>query len=236
MTMRVTMRAGLLSRPITMKGSGFTDLRRKTGRFTFDMSGLAEVSQGKIPAGATMDEIMVYPVLYMRSPTLSPVVPDGKWGKFDLGAATRQMGVNIDSYAQSDPTQYLRYLSVAGEHVKRVGRETIRGVGTTHYTATLNLRKTPDFFPAGPKRDEARKSVDRLIEVTGEDSYPVAVWVDGRSMIRRMHLTMNMKVQGQRIGMDMAFDLFNFGRKPRVKPPPAADVVELPTSGAQPTP
>jgi hypothetical protein len=106
-------------------------------------------------------------------------------------------------------------------------------VQTTHYTATMNMHKAANVYPPGPKRDAARTSTERVIQLTGEDRYPIAVWIDAHKMVRRMTMTMNLKVQGQPVKMDMSFDLFNFGPKPAVKPPPDSDVVELPTSGAQ---
>jgi hypothetical protein len=233
MTLRMTIQAAGLPRPITMTGSGVENPRKRSGRFTLDMSHLADASNGQIPAGAKMEEIVAYPVIYMRSPLLNQAVPDGKWAKLDLQASGKEMGIDFNSLMQNDPTQTLRSLRVSGENVKRVGPERIRGVQTTHYTATMNLRKGANLFPPGPKRDAARKSIDRLIQLSGEDSYPVAVWIDSHKLVRRMSMSMNMKVQGQQMKMDMSFDLFNFGPKPAVKPPPASDVVDLPASGAQ---
>lgn len=232
--MKMTIRAGALSRPITMTGSGYENIRARSGVFTFDMSSLAQASNGAIPRGAKMEEIFLYPVLYMRSPLLKKAVPDGKWAKLDFAAAGKQMGVDFNSLMQNnDPTSTLRNLRVAGEDVKRVGQETVRGVRTTHYSATMNLHKIANVYPPGPKRDAAQRSIDNLIKISGTDSYPVAVWIDSKKLVRRMTLSMNMKVQGQSMKMDMSFDLFNFGPKPKVKAPPASDVVALPASGPQ---
>jgi hypothetical protein len=112
----------------------------------------------------------------------------------------------------------------------------VRGVTTTHYTATMDMHKGADVYPPGPKRDEARKSIERIIELSGTEKYPVAVWIDARHLVRRMSLSMKMNIQGQKMQMDMSFDLFHFGPKPKVKPPPDSDVVELPGSGAQTSP
>jgi hypothetical protein len=228
----MTMNVPGLSHPVTMTGSGYQDLRKRNGVFSFDLSSLAAQSQGQIPAGAKMEEIFAYPSIYMRSPLFGKAVAAGKWMKVDLRAAGRRMGVNFDSLMQSDPTQYLRYLRVAGEDVKRVGTASVRGVQTTHYTANLNLHKTPNFYPPA-RRAAARQAVERVISLAGTDHYPVAVWIDSRKMIRRLSMSMNMKIQGRPMKMDMTIDLFNFGRKPAVKAPPKKDVVAAPLSGAQ---
>jgi hypothetical protein len=232
MTMRMTMTVGALSKPITMTASGFQNFRKRTARMTFDMGDIAEQSNGQLPADATMEEIVAYPAIYMRSPIFNAVA-GGKWVTMDLREAGRRMGFNLDTFMQSDPTQSLRYLRVAGEDVERKGQEPVRGIPTTHYSATMNLHKAPDVFPEGPKRDDARKSMERVIDLTGLEKYPIDVWIDRRNMVRRMSMSMDMKVQGQRMKMGMSFELFNFGPKPAVKPPPAKDVVELPASGAQ---
>jgi hypothetical protein len=226
--MRMKMSSDGLAQPITMTGSGVDNLRRHAARLTLDMSG---ATSGRF------EEIVVFPFIYMRSPLLKQAVPDGKWAKLDLQASAKRQGFDFNSLMQNnDPTQTLRTLRVAGESVRRVGAERVRGVQTTHYTATMNLHKAADVYPSGPKRDAARKSIERVIQLTGEDSYPVGVWIDAHKMVRRMSMSMDMKVQGQQLKMDMSFDLFNFGPKPAVKAPPDSDVVELPTSGAQPGP
>jgi hypothetical protein len=234
--MRMTMESEALPRPVTFTGSGFQNLRNRSGRLTLDMSDLSDVSNGEVPANANVEEIIVWPVIYMRGPVFNAAIPPGKWGKLDLQASGKQMGFDFNSFMQNDPTQTLRQLRVAGEDVKRAGSESVRGVPTTHYSATMNLRKTPDLFPEGPKRDAARKSIDRVIELAGVDKYPVSIWIDRRKLVRRMSFSMNMKVQGQSMKMSMSMDLFAFGPKPEVKPPPADKVVDLPASGAQTAP
>ena len=60
---------------------------------------------------------------------------------------------------QSDPPQFLAYLETVSAGVTKVGTETMRGVDTTHYHATLDLAKAVDRADVPPSlRDELSRS------------------------------------------------------------------------------
>ncbi len=96
-----------------------------------------------------------------------------------------------DLVASTDALEYLR--SVADE-VTEVGAETVRGVDTTHYRATVRLAE----LGASPTRDR----------------YPVEVWVDENGRTRRY--------RAQTLGTEeiLVWEFFDFGVEVDLSPPP----------------
>ena len=60
----------------------------------------------------------------------------------------------------------------------KVGTETLDGVETTHYTATLDPAKIPNGA--------------RLQKLTGASYQPVDVWIDSDDHVRRLHMAYSM--------------------------------------------
>jgi hypothetical protein len=166
----------------------------------------------------------------MTSPLFDSQLPDGKkWLGYDVAKTGRQLGIGDPTqYNQGDPMQTLDNLRATSDRVEKVGSEDVRGVSTTHYRATVELRRLPNIVPPD-QRESARRSAERLIELAGTDSYPVEVWIDRRHMVRRVSLSMNMKVgqTDRRMTMDMTIEMFDFGPKPVPKAPPADEVYDV---------
>jgi hypothetical protein len=128
----------------------------------------------------------------------------------------------------------LRYLRATSGQVTRVGQEEVRGVKTTHYKATIDLRKMPKL---------GRGSAERLIAAGSPATMPIEVWVDGRKLVRRMRMQIAMKLPatagpaaGQEMDLDETIELYNFGPKPRIEPPPADQVYDATELGASAIP
>src|SRR5947199_353129 len=124
-------------------GNGFFDTKGQKGRMSFDLP----------QAGGTVDAVIVHRIIYMHFPaSIAKQIPGGKsWLKLDFAKAAKAQGIDIgalQSTSTTDPSQTLDQLRGAGD-VKKVGTETVRGTETTHYTATLDLRKAADKAPAG---------------------------------------------------------------------------------------
>src|SRR5919106_2928560 len=103
---------------ITIAGRGAFDYRRQAGRMTMDMgSALGSLAP---PGSARVDVIFDGLVMYMRMPFLTRLIPGGRpWIELDLEEVGRQAGVDfaaLSQLGQSDPTQYLTFLSGASEY------------------------------------------------------------------------------------------------------------------------
>jgi hypothetical protein len=215
---------------ITIGGKGAFDYRRQVGRMTMDMgSALGSLA----PPGSTrVDVIMDGLVMYMRMPFLTRLIPGGRpWLALDLEEIGRQAGIDIaalSQFGQSDPTQYLTYLSGASEDVREVGRQSIGGVATTQYHAELDLRKALEQAPAAV-RERARASVEQLDELLADDTMPVDVWIDRRGLPRRMSVAYEVKVPDSDDTFDVRYSLEigDYGTRVRVKPPPESQVTDF---------
>jgi hypothetical protein len=216
---------GLTPEPVTMTGEGLFDAKKQLGRMTFDMSELGKAAGGPDLGEAEM--IFERFVVYMRFPFLQRLQPNLKpWIRFDLEKLGEQQGVDLaglQQLNQSDPSQALAYLKAASGGVEKVGEEEVRGVETTHYRMTVDLRKVAKQIP------EQKANVERVIETSGIEKIPTEVWVDGDGLVRRMKLHYeNMQLAaGQKGDMTMTMELFDFGVPVDVELPPAGQVMDL---------
>ena len=215
MSITGTVRSASLPHPVGYTASGTTDSTGKKADLVMNMPNVR------------LEMVMELPVIYIRLPGLEKQV--GKpWVKENLLKVASSSGINVPGLPQGNdnPRQYVDYLRSIKSGVKRVGRETIRGAKTTHYKATVDLRHYPDRLPAA-QRPQARAGIQRLIQLTGTATYPVEVWLDSEHRVRRMKMSFSEKPRGQRLTIDQTVDMYDFGLKPRIQPPPGDQVKDL---------
>lgn len=229
-----------LDEPLEMHLEGVQDERGHSGRFAGEYENFPEEvtgqgSDGKVP----IEVVSLAPDVYMKSRLFDSALPDGKsWLHLDLAAAGKKLGIGDPTqFGTSDPSETLSDLEATSDRVERVGTEEVRGVSTTHYSATIELRKLPAVVPAA-KRASARRKADKLIEVTGTDSYPVDVWIDKHHLVRRVQVSLKMKIPPQEASMhmDLTTEMYDFGPKPKAKRPPASETVDAAKLAAGATP
>jgi hypothetical protein len=216
--------------PATAEGR--FDTKRQRGEMTLSMD-LSSLGGGDVPGGAgAVKQQMVFDGLtfYIRSPLFEQTLPAGKrWLKIDLAAIGKQSGLDLGALmsqgASQDPTQVLAYLKAASGAVKRVGSETVRGVATTHYKATIDFRKVPDSAPAD-QRAAVRRSIDQLIKLSGASTAPMEVWIGADGLARRVVSTTTTGTAAQRIELRQRIELYDFGTKVDVTIPPASAVLD----------
>ena len=176
-----------------------------------------------VPVPIQMDEIVDGLVAYMEIPALSQEMSSARpWLKLDLGQLGKKAGIDFGSLmsaGDSDPTQALDYLSGTSTGLRSLGSADIRGAQTTHYRATVDLRKVVAHAPAA-NRAALKASISTLErELGGTVRYPVDVWIDSTGRLRRISERMKMPALTQT--MFMTEDLYGFGTPVDVTPPPA---------------
>jgi hypothetical protein len=130
-----------------------------------------------------MDAITQGFVIYLKSPLFQsqPGFPKGKeWVEIDIEKAAKSMGVDLGSLQDTSPKSALSPLRGSNGKPKKVGKETVRGVATTHYSATVDLQAAADKASGS-----TAKSLRKLIQLTGTKTIPVDVWVDGHGLVRK---------------------------------------------------
>jgi hypothetical protein len=123
----------------------------------------------------------------------------------------------------------LEYLKASGGAVHTKGRASVRGVATTRYSGTVDLRRAAGLLPA-TDRATTQAAIDRLIAKIGTADFPVEVWVDDHGMVRRMRLRITVAAAGQRFTAAVGEELFDFGPTPPVHAPASGEVFEPKTA------
>jgi hypothetical protein len=149
--------------PVVMTGSGVEDLSNER----------AQVSM-QVPGAGEMEVRSERLVMYMHWDVLTSQL--GKdWVKIDLERAYDSLGIDMGAaQVGQGSSEQLRWLAEMSDGVIEEGREQVRGVEATHYSASVDLRRYPDG------------DMDKLIELTGQSEIPVDVWIDDDKRIRRM--------------------------------------------------
>jgi LppX/LprAFG-like lipoprotein len=145
-------------------------------------------------SNGTIRELMQGSTIYMVSPLFKSSIPAGKaWVKIDLTKAGRGSGFDFTSFSAATPRQALELLQHARKPTK-VGTETIDGVETTHYRATIDADKVPE---------------DKLLGGAQVTYQPVDVWVDGSNHVRRLRLAYSAGAAG---ASDMTMTFSQYGK------------------------
>jgi hypothetical protein len=238
MSMHQTMTVpGLGTVPSTAEGRFDTTSRRGEMTLSMDVPSPPDGTGAGTGMTAAVSQRMIFDglTIYMSAPQSAATLPGGKrWMKIDLGAVGRWAGLDLGALARSggqDPTQVLRYLKATGGDVTRVGSDTVRGVATTHYVATVDLRKVPASAPAA-ERAAVRRSIEQVVKLAGTSTAPIEVWVDAGGLARRIATTITTGTAGERVTLRQRIDLYGFGTTVDVAVPPASEVVDVGDLGA----
>lgn len=161
-------------------------------------------------------------VMYMRSPVFQPQLPPGKsWIRLDLTKQAANLGV--DFVALVSASQTFAPLEKGVVSTKRIGREVVAGMSTTHYRAVLDIRRAARAVPGFGKQ------VAALEELTGvrlgRSTYHV--WVAGDGRIRRIRFSQPTVAGGARGTSVQTVTFLSFNTPVTIKAPPRAQVASL---------
>lgn len=208
---------------VRMHGEGIADMVAERGRMTFDLSSL--------PGGeGEMEMVFSGFSIWMRMPLFEDELPEGiEWIKVDLQEAGKSLGIDFAQFSQmgNDPTKQLDYLRAVAE-IENEGEEEVRGVPTTHYSGTTDLREYPKLVPEA-EQDAARKNVEAILQLGGDAETPIEVWIDEDDLVRRMRMTVPIPQAGgtEPVETQMEYELYDFGVEVDVEPPSEDDVMDL---------
>jgi hypothetical protein len=165
--------------------------------------------------------------VYMRSDLFAAALGGKDWMKLDLRRAMSSFGLDLGSSGQfgQSAAEQLRMLRAVSGDVSEEGHDQVAGTDTTHYSATVDLRRYPDVMPE-EQRDAARKGVERLIEMTGQSEIPMDVWIDGDQRVRRMTWNQSIRQGSTEMKMEITAEYVRFGVPVDVQVPDEADVLD----------
>jgi hypothetical protein len=185
---------------IQLNGSGDFRNDPQLGRMTMRFTAGSRTGE--------MTQVMKGWRIYMTSPLFAGLLPHGKrWMSLDLQKAGKAAGVDFSSLTAQTPGQTLQQLKASGD-VRKVGTETVDGLETTHYTATLDPAKIPNGA--------------RLQKLSGATYQPVDVWIDGDDHVRRLHMaysTSGTAAAGVASSSDLTMTFSDYGKDVQVSVP-----------------
>lgn len=208
-------------------GQGVFDYQAGRGRIDFDLSSL-----GLTGSRGLAQMLLLGDVIFVKLPVDTPELSTRPWVKVDVNKLGEQSGINLASLRQlqnNDPTVAMQFLRGAAG-VKKVGKEKVRGVETTHYRTTLDLLEVRKRVPADVKDD-----VTRIVDQLGARRLPTEAWVDAGGRLRKLEQTIDLS-KATTPGLDgqvpsgiatTVFELHDFGVKVDVQEPPPDQVSDL---------
>jgi hypothetical protein len=204
---RVTM-VGKISTPkgpLLLEGNGVFALDEKQGRLNVSFSGAESL---------TMTELFDDLVIYMSAPELSSATNGKTWLKIDVRKYVKALGGNLSQLTSGNPSDVLQRLRASGT-VTEAGTESIRGVPTTHYVATIDVDKVAKLSGLG-----------KLFAKTKVEYAPEDVWIDRQGYMRQIKTSYSAESQGQRVTVVLTMDLFDLGTPVHVVLPAPSDVYD----------
>jgi hypothetical protein len=163
-------------------------------------------------------------VVYVHLPFLGPLLPQGKsWVKVDLARAAKAQGLDAGQLLQAaagSPAELLAAL-VHAKGSQELGKETVGGVETTHYRATVDPREILLSKTTGKTRSQLGRALDKAKPAKA----PVDVWVGDDGLVRRLRVELPSGGAGFRGGA-FTEELSGYGDAVDVQLPPAAAVVD----------
>jgi hypothetical protein len=217
----VSMRGSIKAPGLDSELSGKGRIDRRSHRGTFKV--VTSIQNQKVPIRTVMDGRSVY----LSSDVFKGRLPGKRsWMKIDLAKAARQKGFDLAALGTNgpsqDPSQVLDYLRGAGR-ATQVGTETVRGVKTTHYRATADLRRAKAKSTTSASKIAIQQLLDSL---AGKTTMPVDVWIDGRHRILRERVRYTAELKGSPNAMDFTTDFTGFDVAVKADVPPASDTVD----------
>ena len=159
-------------------------------------------------------------IAYMEAGALPGAPANAKWLSIDLAQAGQELGFDVEALRQNGASQ-LAYLTETSD-AEEVGTESVRDVDTTHYRFTTDLA---ELAANGP--EELRGSYKSVMDLTGLETIPTDVWVDGDDLVRRLSFEVEIEQGGQQIAQATTIEYFDFGVEVDVQAPPSKEVVDI---------
>jgi hypothetical protein len=201
-------------RTLTAHGAGVYNGR--SGRSSMNME--LPLPTGSVTMEARGDDKTVY----LRSPLLAKQLPpDREWMRIDaLVNASSSTGVGN----RADPDSQLELLAAVAGHVDKLDAESVRGVPTTRYRATVDFGELANRMAAEGKHEASRRYAAVADQTSGD--VPIEVWIDGQGLVRRARMVTQTQAGSVDLRMDLRLEYFHFGLHPKVRLPAAHEVFD----------
>jgi hypothetical protein len=186
--------------------------------------------------GGEMQMVMDEGVVYLRSPVFSDV--GTVWvsmdpARLDPAAAGQLGGFGTGT---TDPSAFVGLFAGVFD-VRAKGEQELKGVSTTHYVGTIDLKKVLEGFSdiGGKDVDAATKeqlaqAVEQFESLGIGQRLPFEIWIDEEGLPRKQRVTMDFGdlVPGaEGASMDMTIELSDFGEPVDIEIPRRSEVTDV---------
>lgn len=146
------------------------------------------------------------------------------WITYSLGSAVGSSSQQQN--AANSPLQALASLQGATNKTEKVGTETVDGVKTTHYHATIDLKQ------AAKKAGIFKDVMSKALEDMKSTNIPCDLWLDDQGRVRKQSTVTTLTVKDldgkpATIHSTETLKLSDFGTKVDVAAPPADQVTDV---------
>ena len=211
----------------TFDGAGEFEFETERGRLDLDLGPLGLAGAGRTEVLLDRDTV------YLKLGRQLPGLGNKPWLKIDLDALAGGQGDSIEALRQlqaNDPSAVLNYLRGVTGKATTVGVETVRGTVTTHYKATVDLRKAAESSP-----EEVRDDLTEVVRQLGDSRLPVDACIDDYGRLRRLRYRVDLAeladdapAKGAGKGTVTAnLELFDFGVVVTFTAPPVGETTDL---------
>ncbi|WP_030017007.1 hypothetical protein [Streptomyces monomycini] len=210
-----TSRSGAMTR--TMKG----ELDWAEGvRMTAEMTG-----QGGLGGGKPMKVLATPEAMYIN------LGLGGKpWMKYGFDALAKQnpsFALIKDQMQNNNPSRAMGLVIASGK-AKKVGTEEVRGVRTTHYTATFDVAELTRMQASKDFSEKDMKALEESLKQSGTKNETVDLWIGpGDLLVKKTE-----KAQNNMGGAESTVYYSDYGTKVDVQEPPASQVNDAGKLGA----
>jgi hypothetical protein len=229
--------------PFSFTAEGGFDTTAKRAQLSVDLSAFADLFKSlgasfggmvksDLPQGKDawkLDAIVDGANVYIRFPLFTDKLPAGKtWIRGDakeLSSGDGQLG-QFGSFAGTDPRDVLGLLKAISGTIQAVGTDTVRGVETSHYRATIDVKKLVTLLPAAQRQSLA--GFDGLIGKSGVADIPVDVWIDSEQRVRKLVLDASAAAPGstEKAKASVQIEVYDYGKPLELELPPPEQVAD----------
>lgn len=141
------------------------------------------------------------------------------------GRAPIEQG-DLRQFGDITRTGLTRFLAGAAGRTSTVGRETVRGVTTTHHRVRVDPEAVFNEIARAPTPGGVRPGIELLTGDLDLDVAPVDVWLDDDDRLRRLEVTVRFEGAFGVGQVSVRHEITSYDAEPSVTPPPDDQVFD----------
>lgn len=165
--------------------------------------------------------------IYMKMPGLEQAAGGKAWGRISMSDLPQEatggmnMRESLDQARRQSPAEQTKMFT-ASKNAREVGKETVEGVPTRHYTGTVALQEA-----LGQLQGDDRAAMEKAYQEMGISEIPFDVWVSDDNLPRKI----SVKIESAEGPVDTTVVYRDYNKPVETSAPPAAETGDLKLPG-----